>query len=104
VSIDVLLRTFGGKLAVVILALLPWLLIAFPLPGQTSSDDVGQSQNSQTDPGLTTFRVTTREVLVDLIALDRHNQPVLDLKPDELQVSERAEPGRRKSPKCTRMP
>jgi len=42
--------------------------------------------------------VTTREVLVDLIALDRHNQPVLDLKPDELQVSERAEPGPKQKP------
>ena len=45
------------------------------------------------------MRVTTREVLLDLIALDRHNQPVLDLKPDELQVSEAAEPETKKKRK-----
>jgi hypothetical protein len=43
--------------------------------------------------------VTTREVLVDLIALDRHNQPVLDLKPDELQASEGGEPEPKKMSK-----
>lgn len=35
-----------------------------------------------------TLRVTTREVLVDVIALQATDQPVLDLKPDDLQVSE----------------
>lgn len=39
-----------------------------------------------------TLRITTREVLVDLVAIDRRNQPVLDLKPAELRVSSVAEP------------
>jgi len=66
-------------------------LVADPPTGQTSSNEHAQNHDSQNDSALTTLRVTTREVLVDLIALDRHNQPVLDLKPDELQVSESAE-------------
>ncbi|HEV2215165.1 MAG TPA: hypothetical protein VGR64_07735, partial [Terracidiphilus sp.] len=37
---------------------------------------------------LATFRVTTREVLVDLIALRGRDEPVLDLKPEDLQISE----------------
>ena len=80
------------QLAVVTLALLPWPLTAVLLAGQTPADDASPNQDSQTDSALTTLRVTTHEVLVDLIALNSHNQPVLDLKPDELQVSEAAEP------------
>jgi hypothetical protein len=33
-----------------------------------------------------TFRVTTREVIVDVIAVDGHGRPVVDLKPADLQV------------------
>ena len=47
---------------------------------------------SQSDLGIPTLRVTTREVLVDLIALDSRNHAVLDLQPAELQVSASAEP------------
>lgn len=45
-------------------------------------------QASQQDSGVATFRVTTREVLVDLIALRGRDQPVPDLKPEDLQVFE----------------
>ena len=83
-------------LLVVTLALLPRPLIAASAAGQTPAGEIAPNQDSQADSALTTLRVTTREVLVDLIALNRHNQPVLDLKPDELQVSEAAEPGPKK--------
>ncbi len=66
-------------------------LVADPQTGQTSSSENIENHSAQNDPELTILRVTTREVLIDLIALDRHNQPVLDLKPDEIQVSESAE-------------
>jgi hypothetical protein len=46
----------------------------------------------QSDLGVPTLRVTTREVLVDLIALDSRNHAVLDLQPTELQVSASAQP------------
>jgi hypothetical protein len=87
------------RLVLVIFAFLPWPLIADPLAGQTPSIDNGQNQNSQSDSAIPTLRVTSREVLVDLIALDRHNLPVLDLKPDDLQVAERGEPDLKKSEK-----
>ena len=58
---------------------------------QTSPNESAENHEAQNDSGLTTLRVTTREVLVDLIALDRHDRPVLNLKPDEIQVSELAE-------------
>lgn len=76
-------------------ALLP-LSLGFLLPfsiassGQAPSRENSQSGGPQNDLTPATLRVTTREVLVDLIALDRHNKPVLDLKPVELQVSESA--------------
>ena len=70
--------------------------MAIPIAGQAPSSDTAQNQNPQSDSAIPTFRVTTREVLVDLIALDRHNQPVLDLKSDELRVSEGAEPETKK--------
>ena len=74
-------------LAGVILFVPPPSLVADPRTGQTSSNENTASHDAQNDSELTTLRVTTREVLVDLVALDRHNQPVLDLKPAELQVS-----------------
>ena len=66
---------------------------------QTSTKPGAQIPDAQNDSELTTLRVTTREVLVDLIALDRHNQAVFDLKPDELQVSESVEPEQQKERK-----
>jgi hypothetical protein len=50
------------------------------------------SENAQNELGIPSLRVTTREVLIDLIALDRRNRAVLDLKPTELQVSASLEP------------
>jgi PA14 domain len=70
---------------------LPPLLLASPQLRQTPSSENAQNHDLQNDSGIT-LRVTTREVLVDLIALDPHNQAVLDLAPAELQVSESAEP------------
>ena len=64
------------------------LISADPRTGQTSPDKNPRNHDPQNDTEPATLRVTTREVLVDLIALDRQNQPVLDLKPAELQVSE----------------
>src|ERR1035437_9111327 len=46
----------------------------------------------QHDSSTATFRITTREVLVDVIALHGRDQPVLDLTPADLQVSEASVP------------
>jgi hypothetical protein len=75
----------------VVIVLLPCSLLAVPLAAQTASSGPPQNQNPQGETAIPTFRIFTREVLVDVIALDRHNKPVLDLKPDELQVSENSE-------------
>lgn len=88
------MRKFLVALAGFVFLLPPLPLNAFPQNGQSSSDNLSESTapaRTTVDLNVPTLRITTREVLVDLIALDRHNQPVLDLKPDELQVSERAE-------------
>lgn len=67
------------------------LIVASTLPGTAVQNPPANSQSASGDTaldvGAPTLRVTTREVLVDLTVLDRHNQPVLDLKPGELQVS-----------------
>ena len=73
------------------LALLQCAPVVTPLAGQAPSSSAAPFQDLQQDSPPATLRVTTREVLVDLIALDRHNQAVLDLKLDELQVSESIE-------------
>ncbi len=80
------------------LVLAGFILFA-PLPSLLANPQTVENQDARNDTSLTTLRVTTREVLVDLIALDRHNQPVLDLKPDELQVSESAESETKKKSK-----
>jgi hypothetical protein len=56
---------------------------ALPVP----QADAQSKPASQQKPGRTIFRVTSREVLVDLIALDDRDHPVLDLKPADLTVS-----------------
>src|SRR5579863_669120 len=64
-----------------------------PEPTNAQSNNGSQqsptsAQAPQPDPGIPTLRVTTREVLIDVIALLGRDQPVLDLKPEDLQVSE----------------
>ncbi|HTW49760.1 MAG TPA: PA14 domain-containing protein [Acidobacteriaceae bacterium] len=44
-------------------------------------------QPTRAESGVLTFHVTTREVILDLIALDAHGGPVADLTGAELQVS-----------------
>jgi hypothetical protein len=85
------MRKYLLVLAGILLFVPPPQTVADPQAGQTSSNPDPANHDAQNYPELTTLRVTTREVLVDLIVLDRHNQPVLDLKPDDLQVSESAE-------------
>jgi hypothetical protein len=58
-------------------------------PDQGSS---AGSRASQDDSGTLTFRITAREVLVDVIAFHGRDQPVLDLTPANLQVSETSLP------------
>lgn len=73
----------------------PSPLRANPQSAQTPPAENAQNHDAPIDSELTPLRVTTREVLVDLIALDRRNQSVLDLKPNELQVSNSPEPERK---------
>ena len=56
--------------------------------GKGGPESSTSAQAPQPDPGIATLRVTTREVLIDVIALHGRDQPVLDLKPEDLQVSE----------------
>jgi hypothetical protein len=52
-----------------------------------SAGNVAQS-TAQKDQGGATYRITAREVSVDVVAMRGRGELVLDLKPDELQVSE----------------
>ncbi len=63
----------------------------------TSPATAPDLQPSPSDTGLLTFHITTREVILDLIALDLHSRPVLDLAPAELQITDTTppEPGRK---------
>ncbi len=54
----------------------------------TQQSTASDAQPTRSDTGLITFHVTTREVLLDLIALDRGSRPVLDLKPADLRITE----------------
>jgi hypothetical protein len=55
-------------------------------PGGQQSSTAARA--SQLDSDVPAFRVTTREVLFEVIALQGRDQPVLDLTPADLQVSE----------------
>ncbi|MGA8089918.1 MAG: PA14 domain-containing protein [Terracidiphilus sp.] len=85
------MRKYLFALAAIALCVPKPLSIAAPRTQRTPAAENAENPQSPNEPEFTTLRVTTREVLVDLIALDRRNQPVLDLKPAELQVSEAAE-------------
>jgi hypothetical protein len=73
-------------------AALPWIrgsaqIAAQPI-GKGAPQSPASAQATQSDAGIATLRVTTREVLIDVIVLHGRDQPVLDLKPEDLQVSE----------------
>jgi hypothetical protein len=64
------------------------LVLAFALDcalGQTNTPS--SNDGTQADPPFV-LKMTTREVVVEVVARDRHNHPVNDLKQDELQVME----------------
>ncbi len=69
--------------AVCVFILLGWMAFAYDNPQTPQS---GASQPSQADSGVVTFHVTTREVILDLIALNGRNGHVPDLADTELQV------------------
>lgn len=52
-----------------------------------------QSAATHAGSGVLTLHVTTREVILDVIALHSQGEPVADLAPGDLQVSYSAEPG-----------
>ena len=67
-------------------------VLLFPATSPQDQRPLPQPQSSSRQPapdesGPLTFRVTTREVLLDLIALDNHDHPILNLNPADLQVS-----------------
>jgi hypothetical protein len=72
--------------------MLPTLLLAAlflqtaPPQDQTQTPVPESQPPTQSESGLLTFHVTTREVIVDVIAVDGHNRPIVDLQPAELQV------------------
>jgi VWFA-related protein len=48
----------------------------------------GPAQDAKTEPKPATFRADTALVVLDLVVRDKKGQPVRDLRPDEIQVSE----------------
>ena len=62
-------------------------------PAKSNPQLIEASTDAQTSSASTpyTFRVTTREVVVELVARDRNNYPVRGLKESDLQVFELAE-------------
>ena len=69
-------------------------------PAKSNPQLIEASTDAQTSSASTpyTFRVTTRKVVVELVARDRNNYPVRDLKESDLQVFELAPPAVSKSP------
>lgn len=66
-----------------------WALILLCGTGAALSQSPESANlHSQPSGDLPTFRITTREVIVDVFALRGKNQPVTDLTPADLQVSE----------------
>src|SRR5256885_3928834 len=59
----------------------------------SSSQGQQQAGNSpaQTVPG-TVLKVTTRMVLVDVVATDKNGRPILDLKADSFEIKENGKP------------
>ena len=72
----------GGSFAGILLVLVCAPDCALGQATQPSSDSGTQADTSYV------LKMTTREVVVDVVARDRHNHPVNDLKEDELQVME----------------
>lgn len=77
-------RSFHPRVSVFVL----YFLIALPASAQTS--DPHNPRNPIPEVPFT-LHITTREVLVDVIAVNSHNQPVVDLTPADLQVVEKDE-------------
>ena len=63
-------------------------LVTAQSTGEGTQEPSTAIQAPRDDAGTFTFRVTTREILIDLIALHGRDQPVMDLTPADLQVSE----------------
>jgi hypothetical protein len=56
-------------------------------PSTSQTAESATIQPTQTDSAVFTFHITTREVILDLIALNLHGGPVPNLTDNELQVS-----------------
>jgi len=54
-------------------------MLAFPLLSQTKAPQ---------EPAQPVIRTTTREVMLDLVVRDKHQHPVTDLRPEEVEVFE----------------
>jgi hypothetical protein len=74
------------------LASLPLLALAFtPAQAQTPQlkpEPIERPADTHPTPNTYTLRVTAREVVIDVAALDHSRRPVTDLKPEEFQVFE----------------
>ena len=55
------------------------VMLAFPLLSQTKAPQ---------EPAQPVIRTTTREVMLDLVVRDKHQHPVTDLRPEEVEVFE----------------
>ena len=75
-------------------AVLILLSLQLPVLGQTETSDrnagVQASAGAKEDAAETPviLRITVREIVVSVVAIDRHNQPISDMKESEFQVFE----------------
>jgi PA14 domain len=84
-------------LTALVLCLSPHMLLlpAFALQAQQPSGAAAQTPQSDTLPAV--LRITTREVLVDVVATDDRNRPIRDLSQQEIEILQVKGPGRKDS-------
>jgi VWFA-related protein len=61
------------------------------IPSSTSIDDLGENPASANDPAIS-LRVSTRMVLLDVVATDKTGKPIADLHPADVEVLEDGRP------------
>ena len=90
-----LLGAFGAVLLVV--------LIASPLTPAEPAPTRAQDQPAAAEAEVPTFPVGTAQVVLDVVVRDKKGRPVLDVRPEELEVVEAGDSGSgRRTPSSTR--
>src|SRR5882762_9658085 len=69
------------------------ILLHLCAPGVSQEKNQAQTRPAQQEPPAV-LKVTTRLITVDVVARDRHGNPVRDLKDSDFQVSEQGRSGK----------